>query len=407
VARQPIRMLATGAAYLLAYVCLTLYGPPLSRTARPLVALSATAVAALGAALLSLRAARASQGAERTFWTLFGLAAGAHVLSDVAFLAQALHLAHAEALMLPGHLGFYAFSALSLVGFVVRPDRPRASRVADTAAVEWTMALAGFYFLLFFFGGAPTSAPRSGWEIVFTLQEALPAAAAMWLAAVTREAPFQRVYTLLACGYAGALLWGTVGNWIGGRFASGLYGPRDVVWMLPFVGMAAAACCPRAPFVVGGAPAPGRGRAWLAASALVLPPLLDLSVRAAGIDAARANERSLVTLTAVVVMSSLLALRLRAAPRDTLSAAEVPGGPGARAARTAHLAFASGVAHELNNPLMAVAGWAEVVHDRGEGGPAVLRLLEASRAASDAVAQLQKVVQAGVAEPPAHRGLPE
>jgi hypothetical protein len=29
----------------------------------------------------------------------------------------------------------------------------------------------------------------------------------------------------------------------------------------------------------------------------------------------------------------------------------------------------------------------------------VLRLLEASRAASDAVAQLQKVVQAGVAEP--------
>ena len=221
----------------------------------------------------------------------------------------------------------------------------------------------------------------------------------MWLAAVTREAPFQRVYALLAFGYGGALLWGAIGNWTGGRFANGLYGPRDAVWMLPFVGMAAAACCPRAPFVVGAAPAPGRGRGWLAASALVLPPLLDLSVRAAGVDPARANERSLVTLTAVVVMSSLLALRLRAVPRDALAAAEVPGGPAASAARTAHLAFASGVAHELNNPLMAVAGWAEVVHDRGEGGPAVLRLLEASRAASDAVAQLQKVVQAGVADP--------
>ena len=31
-ARQPIRMLATGAAYVLAYVCLTLYGPSLSRS---------------------------------------------------------------------------------------------------------------------------------------------------------------------------------------------------------------------------------------------------------------------------------------------------------------------------------------------------------------------------------------
>jgi hypothetical protein len=405
VARQPIRMLATGAAYVLAYVCLTLLGPPLSRAQRPLVALPATAVPALVSGLLALRAARASQGAERTFWTLLGLASGAHVLSHGTFLAQALRLPHSAALMLPGHLAFYAFFALSLVGFSARPDRPRPSRLADTAAIEWMMALAGFYFLLFFFGGVRAPGDESGWQMVFTLQEALPAAAAMWLAAMTREAPFQRVYALLAFGYAGALLWGAVGNWTGGRFANGLYGPRDAVWMLPFVGMAAAACCPRAPFVLGAAPAPGRGRGWLAASALVLPPLLDLGVRAAGVDAARANDRSLVTLTAVVVMSSLLALRLRAAPRDTLAAAEVPG-PGARAARTAHLAFASGVAHELNNPLMAVAGWAEVVHERSEGGPTVLRLLEASRAASDAVAQLQKVVQAGVADP-APRALSE
>jgi His Kinase A (phospho-acceptor) domain len=406
VARQPIRMLATGAAYVLVYVCLTLFGPPLSRTQRPLVALPATALPALVSGLLALRAARASQGAERTFWTLFALASGAHVLSHGTFLAQALRLPRAAALMLPGHLALYAFFALSLVAFSARPDRPRSSRLADTAAIEWMMALSGFYFLIFFFGGVPAPGDRSGWQIVFTLQEALPAAAAMWLAAMTREAPFQRVYALLALGYGGALLWGAIGNWTGGRFANALYGPRDAVWMLPFVGMAAAACCARAPFVVGAAPAPGRGRGWLAASALVLPPLLDLSMRAAGVDAAHANERSLVTLTAVVVMSSLLALRLRTAPRDTLAAAELPGGPGARAARTAHLAFASGVAHELNNPLMAVAGWAEVVHDRGEGGPAVLRLLEASRAASDAVAQLQKVVQAGVADP-APRAVPE
>lgn len=398
-ARQPIRMLATGAAYVLGYVCLTLFGPPLSRAQRPLAALSAIALPAAAAGVLSLRAARGSQGAERTFWTLFAFAASAHVLSQASFLAQALRLGPSDALVLPGHLAFYAFFALSLVAFSARPDRPRSSRLADTAAVEWTMALAGAYFLLFFFGGVPAPGERSGFSIVFSLQEALPAAAAMWLAVVIRDPPFQRVYALLAAGYGGALLWGAVGNWTGGRLANALYGPRDAVWMLPFVGIAAAACCPRAPFVVGTAPAPGRGRGWLAASALVLPPLLDLSVRAVGFDAARANERSLVTLTAVVVMSSLLALRLRAVPLET-SAAEAAGGPGTRAARTAHLAFASGVAHELNNPLMAVAGWAEVVHGRGGDAPAVARLLEASHAASAAVTRLQKVVQAGVAEPP-------
>jgi signal transduction histidine kinase len=95
----------------------------------------------------------------------------------------------------------------------------------------------------------------------------------------------------------------------------------------------------------------------------------------------------------------LLAWRLRAAPAEGLQPGELADGPAARAARTAHLAFASGVAHELNNPLMAVAGWAEVVQHRGEAHPSVGRLLDSARAAADAVGRLQRVVQAGVVDP--------
>jgi hypothetical protein len=52
---------------------------------------------------------------------------------------------------------------------------------------------------------------------------------------------------------------------------------------------------------------------------------------------------------------------------------------------------------------MAVAGWAEVVQHRGEAHPSVGRLLDAARAAADAVGRLQKVVQAGVVDPSSAR----
>jgi hypothetical protein len=395
---RPIRVFAAGVTYVLAYVWLTLAVPPPPASVRPLVALPLMAVPAIAALCLSIRATRASHGGERTFWRLLSLACAAHLVSHGSFLLQSLRVPRGTLLMVAGHLGFYGFAVLSLVALAVRPHRPRTSRVATTAAVEWIMALAGFYFLLFYFVMVPAGGRRA--QLVFSLQEALPAAAAVLLALHTREAPFRSVYRALAAGYGGALVLNTLGHWLGSRSGVFLiFNPRDAVWMLPFVGIAAAAACARGPFWAGITHAPGRGRGWLAASALVLPPLLDLSARALGWQPELAAERSQATLVAVVLMSLLLAWRLRAAPAEGLTPAELAEGPAARAARTAHLAFASGVAHELNNPLMAVAGWAEVVQVRGEAHPSVARLLEAARAAADAVGRLQKVVQAGVVDP--------
>ena len=52
--------------------------------------------------------------------------------------------------------------------------------------------------------------------------------------------------------------------------------------------------------------------------------------------------------------------------------------------------FAAGVAHQLNNPLMAVAGWAELALRRGAPEPALERVLEATGAAAAAVARLEQ-----------------
>jgi hypothetical protein len=396
---RPVRVFAAGVTYVLAYVCLTLAGPPPPAFVRPLLALPLMAVPAVAALALSIRAARASHGGERTFWRLLSLACAAHLVSHGSFLLQALRVPRGSVLIVAAHLGFYGFAVLSLVALTVRPHRPRTSRVATTAAVEWIMALAGFYFLLFYFVMVPAGGRRAGLA-VFSLQEALPAASAIVLALNTREAPFRNVYRALAAGYGGALVLNALGSWLGPKGVVFLiFTPHDAVWMLPFVGIAAAATCARGPFWAGITHAPGRGRGWLAASALVLPPLLDLSARALGWQPELAAERSAATLVAVVLLSLLLAWRLRAAPAEGLTPGELADGPAARAARTAHLAFASGVAHELNNPLMAVAGWAEVVQARGEANPSVARLLEAARAAADAVGRLQKVVQAGVVDP--------
>jgi signal transduction histidine kinase len=396
---RPIRTFAAGATYVLAYVCLTLLLPTQPSARRPLIALPLMAVPAIAALLLSARAARTSHGAERTFWKLFVLAVGAHLVSQVSFLLQALRVPSTSLPIVAGHLGYYGFAVLSMVALIVRPHRPRTSRVATTAAVEWIMALAGFYFLFFYFVLVPVGGAGRTGHAVFSLQEVLPAAAAIFLALTTRASPFRSVYRPLAAGFGGALALNAVANWVGTRGGGWIFTPRDAVWMLPFVGIAAAATAPRGPFWAGVTTPPGRSRGWLAASAIMLPPVLDLSARALGWQPELAAARSQTTLVAVILMSLLLAWRLREAPSDTLSPTELADGPAARAARTAHLAFAAGVSHELNNPLMAVAGWAEVVQSRGEAHASVGRLLEAARSAADAVGRLQRVVGAGVADP--------
>ena len=59
--------------------------------------------------------------------------------------------------------------------------------------------------------------------------------------------------------------------------------------------------------------------------------------------------------------------------------------------------FATGIAHELNNPLMAVGGWAELALRKSEPRESLEALLAATQRAAQSVRRLQQLGRA--AEP--------
>ncbi|HEX6737552.1 MAG TPA: histidine kinase dimerization/phospho-acceptor domain-containing protein [Vicinamibacteria bacterium] len=138
--------------------------------------------------------------------------------------------------------------------------------------------------------------------------------------------------------------------------------------------------------------------ARLAVAAVALPPLVDLLTRGLGLAPQLADARSEVTLMATPLLAVLAALRLRlvagAAPPAPF-AADSPEVRAALGVPSECLQFASGVAHELNNPLMAVVGWAELALRRGGDAPAVRQLMDAAHRAAEVVQRLQQIAQAG------------
>jgi len=180
--------------------------------------------------------------------------------------------------------------------------------------------------------------------------------------------------------------------------AHDVYDPWDLALMLPFVLIVAAAFRPLGAVWARStrSEAGDRRRACLAVLVLAVPPLIDIACRLAGLQPALAGQRTELTLACCSTLSLLVALRVRQASRP-------PAGRDAEAAevRTSvgepseYLQFASGVAHELNNPLMAVAGWAELAVRRGAPEPELRALVDATARTADAVARLQLLVRSG------------
>ena len=112
-----------------------------------------------------------------------------------------------------------------------------------------------------------------------------------------------------------------------------------------------------------------------------------------GAQPALAAQRTELTLACGSILSLLVALRVRQAARPSPDDAAEP--PDTLGEPSAHLRFASGVAHELNNPLMAVAGWAELAQRQRGPEPALQRVMDATATAAAAVARLQQLARSG------------
>jgi signal transduction histidine kinase len=222
-------------------------------------------------------------------------------------------------------------------GKVLAAGRPPLPRAVRSAIVEWVMAALGGYFLVAYF----VILPRSDAQV---------------------------------------------------------YGPWDLALMLPLVLIAGAALRPLGAVWARStrSEARDRRRARLAVLVLAVPPLIDIACRLAGLQPALAGQRTELTLACCAMLSLLVALRVRQASRPPAArdaeAAEVRTSVGEP---SEYLQFASGVAHELNNPLMAVAGWAELAVRRGAPEPELRALVDATARTADAVARLQLLVRSG------------
>ena len=394
------KVFAVGIAYGLVYlVAVTLLPRPASALLRVAFGHLFLFTPAAVAAVATARAARRTHGSGRTFWLLLSGASSSYAAAQVLFALHEAVFRDAGGVRAAAHLGYYTCVVLLMVALLVRPDRPRGPLGVRSALVEWVMAAVGGYFLVIYFAILPRSDARYPWFLVVTAQEAMPGLWALALALRVKDPPFHRVYRLLAFGLCTGAVLSVWPTWLYSQGRYQVYNPWDLAWVLPLIPMAAAALGPSGPVWVRSSwsPAGDRHRARLAVLALAVPPLIDIACRVAGLQPALAGQRTELTLACSSTLSLLMALRLLqaerpSAARDATELSELRVGT---SEPSAYLQFAAGVAHELNNPLMAVAGWAELAQRRGAPEPALQRVLDATAAAAAAVARLQQLVRSG------------
>jgi signal transduction histidine kinase len=403
-------MLTAGTAYALAYVGLTSLVPaPASPQARLLLADLLLAVPTLVALASTTAAARLSLGAERAFWSLLAGAAAAQTLNEALY---ALHVV-APGLGWPSALAYgayHAFFALVGASLLVWPHRPLSPDRVRGATLDLLMGAAGLGFLIAVFVALPNGHRETRWMWVYTIEVAIVAAGYYALARTAEEPSFRGVYTILAAAFAASAAVQIVPHALqplGGP--SDLYHPVYVDWVLTLFGMAAAARAPRAAARMRPAQEaePERLRLRLGAAAVPLPLLVELGLRAAGVQPHLAEERLRIALAFGALLAGLAALRAYGPwTRRTLAAQTQD----AADESSQYLQFASGVAHELNNPLTVVAGWAELGLKRAAPRLPLEQLLQASRQAAGVVARLQRLSHAaggpttGPQDPPADSG---
>lgn len=389
-------MFAAGIAYGLFYLAaVTLLPQPASPLPRVVLGHLFLLLPAALAARAASGAARRTRAAERTFWRLLSGASSSYAAAQVLFALHEGAFPDEGEIRAAAHLGYYTCIVLLMVALLVRPDRPRGPREVRSAVVEWVMAAVAGYFLVVYFAILPRSDARYPWFLVVTAHEALPGLWALALALRVKDPPFRRVYRLLALGLCAGAVSSVWPTWLYSQGRYQVYHPWDLAWMLPFLPIAVAAGGPCGPVWVGltASPAAERRRARRAVLVLAVPPLIDIACRLAGLQPALAAQRTELTLACCSTLSLLVALRVRQAVRPSRDREAEPAD--ALGEPSAYLRFASGVAHELNNPLMAVAGWAELAQRQGGPEPALQRVMEATATAAATVGRLQQLVRSG------------
>jgi signal transduction histidine kinase len=379
--------LVAGLLYVLAYLIVTALLPrPASAGTRILLCALWLTPPAVLALLATARRARSAQGAERVLWAFVCAASILQTFSVGLFFARGLETppsALASGFRMLAHHGSFVLLA---AGLLARPDRPREARELRAAAHQaLSLTLCAAFLVAYFV----ILAPRVSLGATFLLYSAedLVLALLAFVLAGRVAPPDKAPYRLLAVGLALAAAFALPGNWRNATGSYQHYGPLDVAWMIPSWTLVAAAASARVPWVSASESRPAPVRDRVAAAALVFPALVDLLARVLGLPGDEA-ARTLLALSTLAVLALISGLRLRA---DLGEPALAPYEPSALPGSPELLRLASGTAHELNNPLMAVVVASELAVARGGPEPPLRALQEAVHDAAASVRRFQLV----------------
>ena len=395
-------VLVVGALYMLLFgAAVTLLPRPGALSARIVCTalwLAPPALLALGA---GARKALLAHGAERVLWAFLAAACALHALAVGLLLWQGLDPSERVLARVLGLLAYHGTYVLLVVGLLAASESRRAaSAELRKASLEWLLIALGGAFVVSYFILLPAGASPWPWFLLHSAESMLPTVLILRRALLARE-PHRSSFGILALGFGFGALIDLRANWLYVMRGYEPYSLIDLAWMVPFWSVAAAARIHTdAPWLVQTPKTSAVGRRTrFATVAVMAPPLIDLGARALRFPG-DADARSVLALAASALLALLVGLRLREGVREGGRPPAVPqrddGSPELRR-------LASGTAHELNNPLMAVVVAAELALARG-GAEAPLRALQqAVHDAAAAVRRFQLVAAGRDADPEAPR----